>query len=141
MNFDHIGIVVSQLDQGRQHLTELFDIERWTREFHDPINGVRVQFGIDRSGICYEAVSPIGSNSPVSAALNSGTRILNHVAYLVPSLPVAAARMTASRCRPAGKAQPAVAYGGNQIQFFISPIRMIIELIEAPHHTHQYFAR
>jgi methylmalonyl-CoA/ethylmalonyl-CoA epimerase len=138
MRFDHIGIIVSRLDQGRNHLTELFNIVRWTQEFQDPINGVQVQFGLDPSGICYEAISPIGSNSPVSAALISGSRILNHLAYVVPSLAAASARMSAARCVTAGEARPAVAYGGNKIQFFISPIRIIIELIEAPYHVHKY---
>jgi len=33
---------------------------------------------------------------------------------------------------------PAVANGGASIQFFMSPIFSLVELIEAPDHQHQY---
>ena len=141
MKFDHIGLVVPKLDAGRAHLTELFSITKWTREFEDPVNGVFVQFGSDPSEVCYELIAPLGDKSPVKAALATGTRILNHVAYLVADLEAEAGSMARRRCVPAGPANPAVAYGGNRIQFFVSPLRFIIELIEAPHHRHDYLAQ
>jgi methylmalonyl-CoA/ethylmalonyl-CoA epimerase len=138
MKFDHVGVVVRRLDIGRAHLSEVFSIEAWTDEFEDPINGVSVQFGRDPSGLCYEIIAPLGAESPVSAALKTGSRILNHVAYLVPDLNAAADRLGEARCDPTGEPKPAVAYGGRPIQFFISPLKIIIELIEAPNHTHAY---
>jgi methylmalonyl-CoA/ethylmalonyl-CoA epimerase len=136
MKFDHIGVVVRRLDIGRLHLTALFDIKSWTREFDDTTNGVSVQFGRDPSGICYETIAPLGASSPISEALRTGARILNHVAYLVPDLHAAGERLKSARCLPAGEPRPAVAYGGRPIQFFVSPLRIIIELIEAPDHAH-----
>ncbi len=40
---------------------------------------------------------------------------------------------------PTGPATQAVAYGGHRVQFLITPLAFIIELIEAPNHTHEYF--
>jgi methylmalonyl-CoA/ethylmalonyl-CoA epimerase len=134
-----MGVVVGTMDAGREHLSLLFGITRWSEEFSDPGIGVFVQFGLDPSGICYELVSPLREDSPVTRALKARDRILNHVAYLVPDLDSEAVRIRRLRCMPAGPAMAAVAYGGKRVQFFVSPLYFIIELIEAPDHTHQYF--
>ena len=86
MIFDHLGLVVAGLQVGRKHLTDLFQIERWTVEFEDPLINVWVQFGLDRSGMRYELIAPRNDQSPIVGALKKGTAILNHVAYLVDSI-------------------------------------------------------
>jgi len=138
--FDHIGVAVPTLAEGRQHLATLLFVTEWTAEFDDPVNRVSVQFGRDRSGICYEAIAPFGENSPILLALQKGQRVLNHVAYLVDDLEAQAARLRDGGCIAAGPANPAIAYGGSRIQFFVSPLRFTIELIEAPRHAHVYRA-
>ena len=140
MKFDHVGLVVSAMSIGRDQLSALFGITRWSEEFADPGIGVYVQFGLDPSGLCYEIIAPLREDSPVSRAVNTRDRILNHVAYLVPDLDAEAARIRRLRCLPAGPAMPAVAYDGKRVQFFVSPLYFIIELIEAPEHTHRYVA-
>ena len=138
MKFDHLGVVVGTIAAGRDHLSLLFGITRWSEEFADSGIGVYVQFGLDPSGICYELVSPLREDSPVTRALTARDRILNHVAYMVSDLDAEAARIRRMRCLPAGPAMPAVAYGGKRVQFFVSPLYFIIELIEAQDHTHRY---
>ncbi len=139
--FDHIDIVVRTLSSGREYLSSLFGISDWTAEFDDPGIKVSVQFGRDRSGICYELIAPFGDGSPIENVLSNRVNILNHVAYSVADLAVEASRLTASGAVPTGPAQPAVAYGGKNVQFFYTPLRFIIELIEAPHHQHGYMSR
>jgi methylmalonyl-CoA/ethylmalonyl-CoA epimerase len=141
MKFDHIGLVVPKLARGRDHLSNLLQIGTWTVEFEDPINGVSVQFGADDSGVCYEIIAPLGEDSPVARALKFGDRILNHVAYLVPDLEIAVERLGKDRCYPTGPSNPAIAYGGRRIQFFVSPLRFIIELIEAVDHRHHFLVK
>jgi methylmalonyl-CoA/ethylmalonyl-CoA epimerase len=138
VKFDHIGVVTESLSNGRRQLEALVGIQEWTQEFADPVNMVNVQFGKDASGICYELISPLGDKSPILEALISGNRILNHVAYLVPDLAAAATRLRAAHCVPTGAAKPAIAYGGKRIQFFISRMRVLIEIIEAIEHSHIY---
>ncbi len=138
MQFDHIGVIVPRLVTARRYLGKLFHIADWTIEFEDPVNRVRVQFGRDPSGMCYEAIAPLGEESPVLRTLRVSDRILNHVAYLVPDLALGADHLRRNGCVPAGDARPAMAYGGNRIQFFISPLRFMIELIEAPAHKHNF---
>ena len=41
-------------------------------------------------------------------------------------------------CVATGDPRPAVAYGGHMVQFWVSPLRFIVELVEAPEHEHVY---
>lgn len=137
MQFDHIGVVVKTLRHGRTMLGPALQITEWTREWEDPVNKVFVQFGYDRSGVCYELIAPLGEGSPVALALKTKSRLLNHVAYLVEDLAAEGERMRESRCFPIAEPSPAIAYGGRNIQFFMSPANIIIELIEAAGHRHE----
>jgi methylmalonyl-CoA/ethylmalonyl-CoA epimerase len=138
LRFDHLGVVVSDLAVGRSHFRSVFGVEVWTDEFVDPVNGVHVQFGLDGGGICYELIAPLGLESPVAGALRTGCRILNHVAYLTDHLEASAAELRANRYSPTGNPKPGIAYGGRRIQFFVSPLGFIVELIEAPEHKHRF---
>lgn len=136
--FDHIGVVVKSLEKGRRSLQQTLGIVAWTAELQDPINGVQVTFGRDPCGVVYELLAPLDAQSPVQAALQSRKNLLNHVAYLVPNLGEAAARMRAAGCMPTADPKPAIAYGNQMIQFFMTPLNIIVELIEAPGHQHNF---
>ena len=136
--FDHIGVVVKSLEKGRRSLQQTLGIVEWTAELEDPINGVQVTFGRDPCGVVYELLAPLDAQSPVQAALQSRKNLLNHVAYLVPNLDEAAARMRAAGCMPTADPKPAIAYGNRMIQFFMTPLNIIVELIEAPGHQHNF---
>lgn len=138
MAFDHVGVVVKSLDIGRSHFARILDVHNWSKEFSDDLNGVTVQFGRDHSGVCYEIIEPRGQNSPILRALKDRRSILNHVAYRVHDLTRSAAELRAFGCAPTGPARPAVAYNRQKIQFFVTPLNFILELIEAPEHKHQF---
>ena len=116
----------------------MFLLTEWTDEIQDPLIQVQVQFGRDSFGTCYEAIAPLGNTSPVLRTLRVGDRILNHVAYLVTDLSAERERVRDCGCVLAGDPYPAVAYGGRRVQFFVSPLRFMIELIEAPMHQHSF---
>ena len=115
-----------------------FGVSRWTQPFTDPVNDVYVQFGRDAQGVCYELVAPLSKESPVRRALRTGHNITNHLAYLVVDLAAARDRLIAADFSPIADQKPAIAYGGRSIQFFMSPIFSLVELIEAPGHLHEY---
>jgi methylmalonyl-CoA/ethylmalonyl-CoA epimerase len=138
LQFDHIGLVVKDMAEGREFLGSVLGIDRWTVVFEDPGIGVYVQFGRAADGPCYELISPLGEQSPVAGALKGGKNILNHVAYLTSDLDAEGERLRDKGCGSAGPAKPAVAYGGRRVQFWISPLRFMIELVEAPGHEHVY---
>jgi methylmalonyl-CoA/ethylmalonyl-CoA epimerase len=138
LKFDHIGLVAKTLARGRKTLEATVGIERWTSPIRDEVNGALIQFGLDASGVCYELLEPLGEDSPLKQALATRRAILNHVAYLVPDLPAAAERLREAGCAPAGEPKPAIAYGGRTIQFFVTPLWFVLELIEAPDHAHVF---
>ncbi|QNI38377.1 VOC family protein [Edaphobacter sp. 4G125] len=138
MQFDHIGLVVSDMAEGREFLESMFGLDRWTEVFEDPGIGVYVQFGRTEEGPCYELIAPFGEASPVATALKRGVNILNHVAYLTANLDKDAKRLEGQGSIMAGPPKPAVAYEGARVQFWITPQRFMVELIEAPGHQHSY---
>lgn len=138
LQFDHVGLVVAELRVGREHLARSLGISRWTEEFDDSGLGVRVQFGTAESGPAIELIAPLGETSPVAQALRTGQRVLNHIAYLTEDLAGSGRVLAEEGFVATGPAQPAAAYGGRAVQFFVSPLRFIVELIEAPGHVHVY---
>lgn len=132
MQFDHIGVFVRDLVHGREQLAALLPIERWTEPVDDPLIKVRIQFGIDVSGIRYELVAPLGEGNPVDGALAAGTNLLNHVAYSVADIDAELRRLRRLRCIPTGPPRPAVAFDGRRVVFLLTPLGFIMELIEAP---------
>ncbi|MEO7026764.1 MAG: VOC family protein [Caulobacteraceae bacterium] len=136
--FDHLGVVVKRIDKARARMAALLAIEAWTTPLDDPVNGVRLQFGYDPAGVVYELLEPLDETSPVYPALKGGKAILNHVAYRVADLGAGAARLRAGGAAKVSEPKPAIAYGGRPIQFFVTPLRFIIELIEAPDHQHAF---
>lgn len=129
--FDHLGVAVKSLAKGRRSLETALGISEWTEEIADAVNGVRLQFGRDRAGVVYELLEPLGENSPVSEALRSKRALLNHVAYRVRDLDAALEQMRAGGAMPTSQPNPAIAYGGARIQFFVNGAGFIVELIEA----------
>ena len=139
LELDHLGLIVSDLITGRDFLTTTLGITRWTPITDDPILHVSVQFGTDPGGqLTYELIAPFGDASPIANALRTGKHILNHLAYLTPDLEACGNRLSATGCISTGDPLPALAYQGRRIQFWMSPLRFVIELIEKPGHRHNF---
>ncbi|HEX4695897.1 VOC family protein [Sphingomonas sp.] len=136
--FDHAGVVVKSLEKGRKHFSEALGVNDWSHPLVDRVNGVHLQFGRDASLMVYELLSPLDADSPVAGALAARKNLLNHVAYRVRDLAEAAAALRDARCFPAGEPKPAIAFGGAMIQFFVTPIDTIVELIEAYDFAHDF---
>jgi methylmalonyl-CoA/ethylmalonyl-CoA epimerase len=138
MKFDHVGVTTADLPAGRALLQGTVQVQAWTKEFRDEVNEVWVQFGRCAAGMCYELVAPLSPASPITRVLSKKINVLNHLAYLVDNLAANAVRLQAMDFVPVARARPAIAYDGRLIQFFVSSNRLMIELIEAPHHQHIY---
>jgi methylmalonyl-CoA/ethylmalonyl-CoA epimerase len=130
MQFDHIGVFVESLEQGRNHLSNLLNVGEWSEETHDEVLNVSLQFGWDESGHCYEIVAPGGEKNPVDGVLARKANLLNHVAYRVADLDAATAHWRSAKAIPLGAPKPAKVYDGARVVFFMSPLGFIVELIE-----------
>jgi methylmalonyl-CoA/ethylmalonyl-CoA epimerase len=138
MRFDHVGVTTTDLTTGRALLQGVSGVRAWTVEFRDEVNDVWVQFGRCDAGMCYELVAPLSASSPITRVLAKKINVLNHLAYLVDDLSVDAARLRTMEFVPVADARPAIAYDGALIQFFVAPSRLMVELIEAPRHYHEF---
>ena len=130
MEFNHIGIFVNKLENGREELNNLFKIKKWQKPIIDNIQGVKVQFGYDASGICYELVAPYSNINPVDNVLNQGKNILNHVAYKVDNIDEAIKRLQKLNNILITGPVEAKAFDNKKIAFLFTKLRFIIELIE-----------
>jgi methylmalonyl-CoA/ethylmalonyl-CoA epimerase len=139
--FDHVGVVVKSLELGRRHLSNILGVQHWTQECVDKVNGVRLVFGRDPAGIVHELLEPWGDNSPVAGSLRERRNLLNHLAYRVASLDEASLQLRGMRCFPTSEPKEALAFGGGRVQFFLTPLNVVYEMIEAPNHTHQFFSQ
>ena len=142
LEFDHLGLIVPTLAAGRDFLASTLGITHWTALTDDPGLRVSVQFGaappgsLQNAGPTYELIAPLGDDSPIANALRQGKHILNHVGYLTPDLDISATHLRDQGCFPAADPHPALAYNCRRVQFWISPLRFVIELIEKPNHRH-----
>jgi methylmalonyl-CoA/ethylmalonyl-CoA epimerase len=136
--FDHIGIVVPEVEDGCSRLRAILGRLRWTERFDDSNLGVSVRFARDAAGIVYEIIAPYGDNSPVSRALKSRSDLLNQLAYRTQSLSTSVARLRAARAVPIGHARPALAFGGASVQFLMTELGFLIELIEIDRIFHKF---
>lgn len=136
MHFDHLGIICAKLEQGKAHLDALHQDLEWSKEFHDETQKVYVCFAKSKDGLVYELVSPAANDSPISKTLANKSNILNHIAYRVPNLDKAASKLRELRYMPLGPAAEAIAFSGARIQFFLTDLRYVIELIELESPVH-----
>ena len=136
--FDHVGIVVRDLEQGFQSIRAFLPITLTTDRFDDQRLGVSVQFVRDESGVVFELIAPIGSSSPVAKIAASRSGVINQFAYCVENLSMAADYFRSNGAIPTAAPKPAVAFGGAFVQFFLAPEGFIVELIEAAGFSHRF---
>ena len=138
--FDHVGIVVPDLEFGCTALTGTLRPRAWTQRFDDVRLGVSVRFAQDIAGVVYEVIAPLGSNSPILSALAKGHHI-HQLAYRTSSLDRAVMRLRIDRWAvPTGTAVPALAFGGARVQFLMTRLGFVIELIESDCVVHEFAA-
>lgn len=136
--FDHVGLVVRDIVRGEEALGKLLPVAAWTKQFDDVQLGVSVKFSRDASGIVYELIAPLGENSPVAKTALSRIGVINQLAYRVPDISAGLLHMRNAGATPTGPAKPAVAFGGALVQFFLTPLGFIIELIEVSAFSHEF---
>jgi methylmalonyl-CoA/ethylmalonyl-CoA epimerase len=127
MEFEHLGVFVKTLEQGHDMLQAILPIAT----ISDPLLRVAVQFLSDTSGIRYELVASNGPGNPVDAVISERRNTLNHVAYRTKDFDAQVGRLREARCMPLGEPRPAAAFGGVRVLFFLTPLSMIVELIES----------
>jgi len=136
--FDHVGIVVPDLAAGIPKLAAILGEVNWTRRFDDSRLGVSVQFARDRAGMIYELIAPLGEESPVARTVNLRANLLNQLAYRTNSLEASVEHLRSQGSCPITPPTPALAFGGARVQFLMTPLDFLIELIEVDFAVHEF---
>jgi methylmalonyl-CoA/ethylmalonyl-CoA epimerase len=93
--------------------------------------GVSVRFAKDISGIVYELIAPCGTSSPISSALKTKSNLLNQLAYRTENIERSGRWFEETRAAvPLGNPERAKAFGYAPVQFFMSRLGFVVELIE-----------
>ena len=129
MKFDHIGIFVSDLKFGFDHISKIIGIKKFSKIHYDNNHRVKVQFLFDKDNICFEIVAPHGIDNPVDDLLKSKKNLLNHIAYRVDDMEESIQIFKENNCLQITDLLPAVAFKDAPVTFFFSPLGFIIELI------------
>jgi len=129
--FHHIGIFVKNIESGKKHLANITQISKVSDLIIDENIGVKIVFIEDKDKITYELVAPYGKNNPVSNVLKSRKNILNHLAFTTNQFEQDILKLRNKGFVPIGKPQPAKAFKGARVVFFLTPLGFIYELIEA----------
>ncbi|WP_373504767.1 VOC family protein [Aestuariivirga sp.] len=138
LGLDHVGLLTPDVDKATAEFARVLNATAATRRFDDEILTVSVRFLRGPDGMVYEMIAPLGGNSVVSAALRKGQSIINQLAYRTASIADDTAALKPQGFMPLGPAKPAIAFGGAPVQFLLSPMGFIVELIEAPDHVHDF---
>jgi methylmalonyl-CoA/ethylmalonyl-CoA epimerase len=136
--FDHVGLVVPDLDSAMRQLRATTGAVEATARFDDPGLTVSVRFLRDRAGMVYELIAPFGEGSVVAATLARKRDLLNQLAYRTADLAKAVQHLRGQGCMPLGAPAPALAFGGAQVQFLFNPLGFVLELIEDTAPPHQF---
>lgn len=138
LRFDHIGLVVASIEVEAPRLAALLGLTRWTDRFDDRVLGVSVCFALDPAGLVVELIAPLGPDSPVARAARQRRDCLNQMAYRTDDMAAARARFEAAGAVALSESQPALAFGGAPVAFFLMPQGFVVELIGAPDFVHQF---
>jgi methylmalonyl-CoA/ethylmalonyl-CoA epimerase len=128
--FDHIGMVVSDLEAGAEKLLATLPVTMASQRFDDEVLGVSVRFFKDGGGQVFELIAPLGVNSPVAKLAASKLGKIDQLCYRCADLTVATQTLRKGHSVPLGKALPALAFDGAKVQFFWTPNEFVLELVE-----------
>lgn len=130
MKFDHIGIFVSTLSDGRKYFNKFLNIKKYSNVIIEKDIKVKLQFLYDNKNIKYELVAPYGKINPITNSLLKKKNIINHLAYKVKKFDEKIKQLRSVKFIPISPIFKANAFKGSRVIFLISNLNFIIELIE-----------
>ena len=133
LRLHHVGFVVAEIESSARGFIDSLGVS-WDGAIHqDPIQKVKVTFLSTASGCAQiELIEPVGSDSPVRKFLERGGG-QHHLCYEVDDIQKALAVFKSRKASIVQRPCPAVAFKGRQIAWFVTPERLIVELLETSH--------
>lgn len=129
MIIDHIGIVVSSIDNGIQQWEKVFGYHCVSEVIENTRQKVRVVFLDKADSILVKLVEPCAADSPVSAFARRGGG-LHHLCFRCDDIAVTIPLLRANGARLIVPPQPGEAFNGEDIAFFLLKNNLSLELID-----------
>ncbi|HEY2759292.1 MAG TPA: VOC family protein [Pirellulales bacterium] len=127
----HIGYLVNDMAASAATFAARFGYVIESDIIEDPRQTAKVQFLRQAGAMLWlELVTPTGPGSKLYNTLAKGEG-LHHLCYEVPSLEVAGQQLREQYMLPLGKTQPATAFPGRSIAWYMDRGSQLIELLEA----------
>jgi methylmalonyl-CoA/ethylmalonyl-CoA epimerase len=127
----HIGFVVASIAAVMESFCRAVGGSHWSETWYDPLQRVRVAFiyQVSPDDPCIELVEPAGPDSPVKEFLERGGG-LHHLCYEVDSLDETLRGASDRGLVMIRRPQPAVAFGGRRIAWFVTREGLLVEHLE-----------
>ncbi len=131
MHLHHVGFVVSDIQNSVPGFIHSLGMSWDGAIYQDPKQKVRITF-LTTGPACaqIELVPPLGNDSPVAKFLERGGG-QHHLCYEVDDIEHALAVFKSRKASIAQHPCPAVAFEGRRIAWFVTPERLVVELLEA----------
>jgi len=130
MAIDHIGVVVSRLEDGLRQRETLFGYSQLTDAVMNARQKVRVLFMAKEGSCTIKLIEPTEESSPVYRFANEGGG-LHHFCFRCDNIDVEVERYRQMGFRMLSEMQPGEAFEGERIAFVLAGQGLNIELIES----------
>jgi methylmalonyl-CoA/ethylmalonyl-CoA epimerase len=131
LRLHHVGFVVSDIQKSIEGFRNALGMSWDGAIYMDPKQKVKVTF-LATGPACalIELIEPASGDSPVAKFLEKGGG-QHHLCYEVDDIEKALAEFKSRKASIVQRPCPAVAFEGRRIAWFVTPERLIVELLEA----------
>ena len=131
MKFDHIGIIVENIEKATKLMIDDHNLQQCGGKIVETEIDVILQFLVDNNGLRYELIEPNSPNSPLHKVLErKNSNKMHHIAYLVEDIDQKCNYFREKGYGFLTNFFSANAFDGARVIFLMSPLGFIIELIE-----------
>lgn len=131
LKFNHVGLVVKDIEKSAKFYENILNMKRTTGVIYDPEQKVNLLFLKDQNveGLTYELIQPVYEDSPSAQWLKKGNT-LQHFCYEVEDIQKGIEYFTDNGGYLFVEPVPAVAFNNKLIAFLLTKEKLIIELLE-----------
>ena len=134
MVIDHIGVVVSSLEEGVEQWRELFGYRTASDVVVNSHQQVRVVFLAKPDSVAVKLVQPSAPDSPIAAFARRGGG-LHHICFRCADLKLEVPLLKSKGARFIQPPRPGEAFNNRDIAFFLAKNNLNIELIDTTEKT------
>lgn len=136
MKFDHVGVVVSNIDQYfHNFLRPVCKVNCLGETFIDYNQQSKVAFAVTDNQVRIELIEPLNGLGPVAEIVKQKRGGLHHICFLADEFEKDMKNFQENGCLMISPPKSAVAFDNRRVVFFFTPSLEVIELVEEVKNT------